>query len=104
MGVHDEISYNWRTKLGGLFPSELRRMQQLEEENPKLKRLVSGLSSDRCRCSVQARNRTRLPFAWRSKCEIVGAVRIRDSEFLRGADNSEPAGKRRYCLLMYLWR
>ncbi|VWC30661.1 putative transposase [Burkholderia diffusa] len=38
---------NWRTKYGGLSPSELRRLKQLEEENAKLKRLVAVLSLEK---------------------------------------------------------
>ena len=39
--------YNWKKKYGGLGPSELRRLRQLEEENAKLKRLVADLSLDK---------------------------------------------------------
>ena len=44
MGISDATFYKWRTKYGGLSPSELRRLKQLEEENAKLKRLVADLS------------------------------------------------------------
>ncbi len=47
MGISDATFYNWRTKYGGLSPSELRRLKQLEEENAKLKRLVADLSLDK---------------------------------------------------------
>jgi putative transposase len=47
MGISDATFYNWRTKFGGLSPSEVRRMKQLEEENAKLKRLVADLSLDK---------------------------------------------------------
>lgn len=47
MGISDATFYNWRTKYGGLSPSELRRPKQLEEENAKLKRLVADLSLDK---------------------------------------------------------
>lgn len=47
MGVSDATFYNWRKKYGGLGPSELRRLRQLEEENSKLKRLVADLSLDK---------------------------------------------------------
>ncbi len=47
MGISDATFYNWRTKYGGLSPSELRRLKQLEEENAKLKRLVADLSPDK---------------------------------------------------------
>lgn len=47
MGISDATFYNWRTKYGGLSPSELRRLKLLEEENAKLKRLVADLSLDK---------------------------------------------------------
>jgi len=47
MGVSDATFYNWKKKYGGLGPSELRRLKQLEEENSKLKRLVADLSLDK---------------------------------------------------------
>lgn len=47
MGISDATFYNWRKKYGGLGPSELRRLKQLEEENAKLKRLVADLSLDK---------------------------------------------------------
>jgi putative transposase len=45
--------YNWRAKYGGLLPSEVKRLRQLEEENTKLKKLVADLSLARrcCRTS-----------------------------------------------------
>ncbi|KVT07010.1 Hin recombinase [Burkholderia sp. MSMB1078WGS] len=47
MGISDATFYNWRTKYGGLSPSELPRLKQLEEENAKLRRLVADLSLDK---------------------------------------------------------
>jgi len=47
MGISDATFYKWRQKYGGLGPSELRRLRQLEEENNKLKRLVADLSLDK---------------------------------------------------------
>lgn len=47
MGISDATFYNWRKKYGGLGPSEVRRLRQLEEENVKLKRLVADLSLDK---------------------------------------------------------
>jgi len=46
-GFSDATFYKWRQKYGGLGPSELRRLRQLEEENNKLKRLVADLSLDK---------------------------------------------------------
>ena len=47
MGISDATFSNWRKRYGGLGPSELRRLRQLEEENAKLKRLVADLSLDK---------------------------------------------------------
>jgi putative transposase len=47
MGISDATFYSWKKKYGGLGPSELRRLKQLEEENAKLKRLVADLSLDK---------------------------------------------------------
>lgn len=47
MSISDATFYKWRQKYGGLGPSELRRLRQLEEENNKLKRLVADLSLDK---------------------------------------------------------
>lgn len=47
MSLSDQTFYNWRKKYGGLGPSELRRLRQLEEENRKLKQLVADLSLDK---------------------------------------------------------
>ena len=46
-GVSEATFYVWRRKYGGLAPSEVRRLKQLEEENRKLKRLVADLALDK---------------------------------------------------------
>lgn len=46
-GISEATFYNWRKKYGGLLPSEMRRLKQLEEENGKLKKLVADLSLDK---------------------------------------------------------
>ena len=45
-GVHKNTLYRWKQKYDGMTPSEVRRLKILEEENPKLKRLVADLSLD----------------------------------------------------------
>ena len=47
MGISDATFYVWRKKYGGVGPSELRRLLQLEEENRKLKQIVADLSLDK---------------------------------------------------------
>lgn len=46
-GISIQTYYRWRKKYGGLMPSEMRRLKQLEEENVRLKRLVADLSLDK---------------------------------------------------------
>ena len=46
-GISIQTYYRWRNKYGGLMPSEVKRLKQLEEENVRLKRLVANLSLDK---------------------------------------------------------
>ena len=46
-GISEATFHNWRKKYGGLMPSEMRRLKQLEEENGRLRKLVADLSLDR---------------------------------------------------------
>lgn len=47
LGIADATFYTWRKRYGGIFPSELKHMRQLEEENLRLKKLVADLSLDK---------------------------------------------------------
>ena len=46
-GISVQTYYRWRKKYGDLMPSEMKRLNQLEEENQRLKRLVADLSLDK---------------------------------------------------------
>jgi putative transposase len=46
-GISEATFYNWRNKYGGLLPSEMKRLRQLEEENGPLKRIVADLPLDK---------------------------------------------------------
>jgi len=46
-GISEATFYIWRKKYGGLLPSEMKRLKQLEEENQRLKKLVADLSLDK---------------------------------------------------------
>jgi putative transposase len=46
-GISIQTYYRWRKKYGGLMPTEMRRLKQLEEENQRLKKLVADLSLDK---------------------------------------------------------
>ena len=47
MGITEQTFYRWKQRYGGMGPSELRRLRQLEEENSRLKRMVADLSLDK---------------------------------------------------------
>jgi len=47
MGVSEQTFYRGKKKCGGLGPSELQRLRQLEEKYRKLKQMVAGLSLDK---------------------------------------------------------
>lgn len=47
MAIPDATFYNLKKKYGGLGPSEVRCLKQLEEENAKLKKLVAYPSLDK---------------------------------------------------------
>lgn len=47
VGISVQTYHRWRKEYGGLMPSEMKRLKQLEEENQRLKRLVADLSLDK---------------------------------------------------------
>ena len=46
-GISEATYYNWRKKYGGIMPSEMKQLRQLEEENSKLNKIVADLSLDK---------------------------------------------------------
>lgn len=46
-GISQATYFNWKKKYGGLLPTEMRRLKQLEDENGRLKRIVADLSLDK---------------------------------------------------------
>ena len=46
-GISEATYYNWRKKYGGLMPSEMKRLKQLEDENQRLKKMVADLSLEK---------------------------------------------------------
>lgn len=47
LGISYATLYTWRKKYGGISPSQLKHMRQLEEENLRLKKLVADLRLDK---------------------------------------------------------
>ena len=47
MGISQATFFRWKKVYGGLMPSEVRRLKQLEEENGRLRKLVADLTLDK---------------------------------------------------------
>ena len=46
-GISQATYFNWKKKYDGLLPSEMKRLKQLEDENTRLRNLVTDLLVDR---------------------------------------------------------
>ena len=46
-GITEQTYYRWRKEFGGLQVDQAKRLKELEQENAKLKRLVSELSLEK---------------------------------------------------------
>jgi len=46
-GISSATYFNWKKKYAGLLPDEMRRLKALEDENGRLKKIVTDLNLDR---------------------------------------------------------
>jgi len=46
LGVSEQTYYRWRREYGGMRVEQAKRLQELEKENTRLKRLVADISLD----------------------------------------------------------
>jgi putative transposase len=46
-GITSQTLYIWKSKYGGIDPSESGRLQELEQENRRLKKMVADLTVER---------------------------------------------------------
>ena len=47
LGITEATFYRWKSKYGGMEPSDVKRLRALEDENRKLKTLVADLTLDK---------------------------------------------------------
>lgn len=47
LGISDVSYYRWRKEYGGMAPSQVKRLKQLEKENQRLRKAVSDLTLDK---------------------------------------------------------
>ena len=45
-GISEQTFYRWKSKFGGMTPSEAKRLKALEEENNRLKQIVGEQALD----------------------------------------------------------
>jgi transposase-like protein len=46
LGISEQTYYRWRKEYGGMRVDQARRLEELEQENARLKKLVADLSLD----------------------------------------------------------
>lgn len=46
LGISEQTSYRWRKEYGGLRTDQVQRLNELEQENSRLKKIVADLSLD----------------------------------------------------------
>ncbi len=46
-GISEAMFYNWRKRYGGVMPSEVRKLRQIDKENATVKRLIAALTLDK---------------------------------------------------------
>ena len=56
----------WREKYGGLMPSDVKRLNQLEDENQRLKKMFADLSLNKANCE-QASHLVKISFC----CAVI---------------------------------
>ena len=47
LGISDVTYYRWRKEYGGMAPSQVKRLKELEKENQRLRKAVSDLTLDK---------------------------------------------------------
>jgi putative transposase len=47
MGISQATFFRWKKVYGGLMPSEVRKLKQLQEENTRLRKLIADLTLDK---------------------------------------------------------
>jgi putative transposase len=47
VGISEQTYYRWKKQHGSLQPDQARELEQLQEENARLKKLVADLSLDK---------------------------------------------------------
>jgi len=46
-GISAATYFNWKKKYAGMLPTDMKRLRELEDENPRLKKIVADLALDK---------------------------------------------------------
>lgn len=94
-GVSDQTIYNWRQHFGGMDAADVKRLEQLEQENARLKKMLAerDLELDVMK-EINAKN------VWSAPALQAGSVRRQQVAYARARGLSE----RRACALMRVAR
>ncbi|SCY80237.1 putative transposase [Rhizobium sp. NFACC06-2] len=46
-GISQATYFNWKKKYAGMLPPEMKKLEQFEDENARLKKIVADLTLDR---------------------------------------------------------
>ena len=46
-GISQATYFNWKKRYAGLLPTKMKRLNQVEDENARLKKIVADLTLDR---------------------------------------------------------
>ncbi len=80
-GISEATFYNWKAKYAGMTVSETRRLNELEQENAKLKRLLADAESQQGGVKGPARPKMVTPQAKRAAQVLTSTLSLAMSEF-----------------------
>lgn len=46
-GISSATYFNWKKKYAGMLPTDMKRLRELEDENSRLKKIVTDLALDK---------------------------------------------------------
>ncbi|NIV43909.1 IS3 family transposase [Candidatus Bathyarchaeota archaeon] len=90
LGISDVSYYRWRKEYGGMAPSQVKRLKELEKENQRLRKAVSDLTLDKLILEEAAKGKLlsperrracvkavqeRLSVSERRACKVLGQYR-----------------------------
>jgi putative transposase len=76
-GISQATYYNWKKKYGGLMPSEMKRLRQLEEENGRLKRIAADEVLNAERSSYHYKSRRGDQADLKKRIKEIAETRVR---------------------------